>query len=89
MAGTAAGRGLSKEDALMMVTAAPARILGLDASAGTLEVNKDATLIMSSGDLLDMRSSVVEAAFIQGRTINLDDVQKQLYHKYMDKYGLK
>jgi hypothetical protein len=89
MAGTAAGHGLDKEEALKMITSVPAQLLGIDASAGTLEVEKDATLILTSGDILDMRSSVVEAAFIQGRTIDLDDVQKQMYRKYKTKYGLK
>lgn len=89
MAGTAAGYGLSKEDALAMITSVPATILGIDAHTGSLEEGKDATLILVSGDLLDMKSSVVESAFIQGRAISLDDVQKQLNRKYMDKYGLK
>ncbi len=35
-----------------------------------------------------MRSSTVEQAFINGRNISLDNVQKQLYQKYSDKYGL-
>jgi imidazolonepropionase-like amidohydrolase len=89
MAGTAAAYGLDKEEALKMITSVPAQLLGIYASAGTLEVEKDANLILTSGDILDMRSSVVEAAFIQGRTIDLDDVQKQMYRKYKTKYGLK
>ena len=89
MAGTAAGHGLTSEEALSMVTSVPAAILGLDTQTGTLEAGKDATLLLTKGDILDMKSSVVEAAFIKGKTINLDDVQKQLNRKYMDKYGLK
>jgi imidazolonepropionase-like amidohydrolase len=89
MAGTAAGHGLAQEDALAMITSVPAKLLGIDGQVGTLEVGKDATLILTQGDLLDMKSSVVESAFIQGRSIDLDDVQKQLNRKYMEKYGLK
>lgn len=89
MAGTAAAYGLDKEEALAMITSVPAEILGISAATGTLEVDKDATLILVKGDLLDMRTSVVEAAFIQGRTIDMDDVQKQLYRKYNEKYDLK
>lgn len=89
MAGTASTYGVAPERAVAMVTSIPAAILGIADRTGTLEVGKDATLIITSGDLLDMKTSVVEQAFIQGRTINLDDVQKQLYRKYMDKYGLK
>lgn len=88
MAGTAAGFGLTKEEALAAVTSTPAAILGIADRAGKLEVGKDATLIVTGGDLLDMRSSAVEQAYISGRSIDLDNVQKQLYHKYSEKYGL-
>ena len=89
MAGTSAGYGLTKEEALMSITEAPAKILGIDGTSGTLEKGKDATLFISNGDALDMRTNAVEAAFIGGREINLDNVQKQLYMKYKEKYGLK
>ncbi len=85
-AGTAAAYGLSKEEALMAVTLSPAKILGIENSAGSIEAGKDATLVISSGDLLDMRTSLVEAAFISGRQIDLDDLHKQLYRKYRAKY---
>ncbi len=88
-AGTSAGYGLTKEEALMSITSAPAKILGIDNTTGTLETGKDATLFISTGDALDMRTNNVEAAFINGREINLDNVQKQLYAKYKEKYGLK
>jgi imidazolonepropionase-like amidohydrolase len=87
-AGTAAGYGITKEEALQMVTANTARILGIDQLVGTLEKGKQATLVVSKGDLLDMRTNQVEHAFIQGRKITLDDRQKQLYRKYKEKYGL-
>ena len=89
MAGTAAAYGLTKEEALMSITSSPAKILGIDASTGTLETGKDATLFISSGDALDMCTNNVESAFINGREINLDNVQKQLYRKYKEKYGMK
>jgi imidazolonepropionase-like amidohydrolase len=66
-----------------------AKILGIDGTTGTLENGKDATLFISSGDALDMRTNKVENAFINGREINLDNVQKQLYRKYKEKYGMK
>jgi len=89
MAGTAAAYGLTKEEALQSITLAPAKILGIDQTAGTLENGKDATLFISSGDVLDMKTSNVESAFINGREIDLDNVQTQLYEKYKQKYGLK
>jgi imidazolonepropionase-like amidohydrolase len=87
-AGTAAGYGLSKEDALAAITSVPAKILGIDDRAGTLETGKDATLFISDGDALDMRTNKVTNAFIRGKQINLDNIQSQLYKKYMTKYNL-
>ncbi len=86
-AGTAAGYGLTKEEALATITSSPAKILGIDQTVGTLEKGKDATLIISKGDVLDMKSSHIEMAFIRGRQLDLDNKQKQLYRKFMDKYG--
>ncbi len=88
-AGTTAAYGISKEDALRSITLSAAEILGISSSAGSLEAGKDATFIITSGDLLDMKSSVVEDAYIQGRHSNLDDTRKESYVKYKNKYGLK
>src|SRR5205085_2173109 len=89
MAGTTAAYGVSREDALKSITSSAAKILGIDDRTGTLEAGKDANIIVSDGDLLDMRTSNVTYAFIQGRQINLDNSQKELYNTYMKKYGLK
>jgi len=88
-AGQAVGYGLTKEQALSMITLNNAKILGIDKTTGTLEVGKDANVFISTGDALDMISIHVEKAFIQGRDINLDNLHKQLYKKFSDKYGLK
>ncbi len=89
-AGTAAGFGVAnREDALKMITQNPAKIMGIDALVGTLETGKHATLFVSAGDALDMRTNVVEQAYIQGRKVNLDDRHKRLYNTYKDKYGQK
>lgn len=89
MAGTASTWGLSKEDALKTITLNPAKILGLDKVAGSIEVGKDATLFISTGDALDMISNNVEKAFIQGRDINLDNLHKQLDKRFSTKYGIE
>ena len=86
-AGQAVGYGLSHEDALSALTSNTAKILGIDGRTGTLEADKDANLVICKGDLLDVRSSKVEMALIQGREVSLDNVQKQLYQKYKAKYG--
>ncbi len=88
-AGTAATWGLTREEALQAITLTPARILEIDRTVGSLEEGKDATLIVSDGDLLDMMHSRVLMAWIRGRPINPDNIQEQLYRKYMIKYGLE
>jgi imidazolonepropionase-like amidohydrolase len=88
-AGEAVGYGLTKEQAVSMITINNAKILGIDKTTGTLEVGKDANLFVSKGDALDMITIDVDAAFIQGRNINLDNQHKQLYRKFSAKYGLK
>ncbi len=88
-AGEACGYGLTKEQAVSMITLNNAKILGIDKTTGTLEVGKDANLFISKGDALDMITIDVEKAFIQGRDINLDNLHKQLYRKFAAKYGIK
>lgn len=86
MAGTAVTYGLTKEEALQAITQSPASILGIEENVGTLVAGKDATIIVSTGDVLDMMSSNIELAFISGRQIDLDDKQKMLYRKFQEKY---
>jgi imidazolonepropionase-like amidohydrolase len=88
VAGTSAAFGMDKEDALKMITLNNAKILGIDKQVGTLEVGKLATIAVSEGDILDMRTNKVSYAFIRGKKIDLDDKQKRLYKKYVDKYGI-
>lgn len=85
-AGTAVAYGLDYEQAVALITLNTAKILGMDKSIGSLEVGKDATLFISTGDALDMRTNNAERAFIQGRDISLDSHQKVLYNRYMKKY---
>ncbi len=87
-AGTAAAYGLTKEQALAAITSSAAKIMGAD-KIGSIAVGKDANIIISSGDILDMRTNNVTDAFIQGRKINLDDKQKQLNERYEEKYNIK
>jgi imidazolonepropionase-like amidohydrolase len=87
-AGTAVAYGLTQEDALRAITLDAATILGIASRTGSLEAGKDANIVISEGDILDMRSSRITHAFIQGRTITLDDKQKQLNQRYRLKYGL-
>ncbi|CAN5723269.1 amidohydrolase [soil metagenome] len=88
-AGVAAGYGLTKEQALQAITLNAAKILGIDSRTGSIETGKDANIVVSNGDILDMKTNTIVYAFIQGRQLNLDDKQKQLYEKYKYKYSLK
>ncbi len=88
-AGQAVGHGLDKEAAISALTLNVAEILGIADRVGSLELGKDATFIVSKGDALDMRTSVITAAFMAGQAVDLGDKQKELYDKYMEKYDLK
>lgn len=88
-AGTAAAYGLGKEEALKAITSNAAKVLGIDDRTGTLEVGKDANIVISEGDILDMKSSIVTNAFIQGRSISLSSKHTQLFERYKHKYGIK
>ncbi|MFM2358812.1 MAG: hypothetical protein RLY16_805 [Bacteroidota bacterium] len=88
-AGTLAAYGLTKEEALATLTINAAKILGIDQQTGSIEVGKDANILICEGDLLDMKSSKVSQAFIQGRAIDLQNKQTQLFEKYKYKYNIK
>ncbi|MBI1766788.1 MAG: amidohydrolase family protein, partial [Bacteroidetes bacterium] len=75
--------------ALASVTLNTAKILGIDSKVGSLEEGKDATLFISTGDALDMKSNNVELAFIRGKKLNLSNEQNALYEKYKMKYVIK
>lgn len=85
-AGTVAGTGMDKEEALKLITSNTAKILGIDDIAGSLERGKDATLFISEGDALDMRGNILTKAWIQGREVSLDSHQTELYQRYSQKF---
>jgi len=87
IAGHTVGYGLTREQALQCITLNNAKILGIDDRTGSLEAGKDANIIVSEGDILDIMTSNVTHAFIQGRQINLDNKHKQLYKQYKEKYS--
>jgi hypothetical protein len=85
-AGETASYGLTKEEALQTVTLNSAKILGIDDRTGSIEVGKDANIVVSTGDILDISTNNIEYAFITGRNINLDNKHKQLYRRFESKY---
>ncbi len=84
-AATAAAHGLSYEDAMRSVTLFPAQILGIDDRVGSLEVGKDATLIVTDGDPLETPTQIIHA-YVQGRKVQLSSRHTRLYEKYTEKY---
>lgn len=85
-AGTTVAHGLEKEEALKLITLNTAKILGIDKDYGTLEEGKSATLFISEGDALDMRTNQLTHAFIDGRLISLETHQTKLWKRYDEKY---
>jgi imidazolonepropionase-like amidohydrolase len=89
LAGTAWAYGLTEEEAVASISLNVAKILGIDDRIGSIEAGKDATLFISDGNALDMKSNNVSFAMIKGNYIDLDNHQKQLNRKYEEKYGLE
>lgn len=76
--------GLPRDQAVQAMTLEPARILGVADRVGSLEAGKDATLFVSDGDILDLRTHVV-AAYLEGRPLDLSDRHKRLYERYRNR----
>ena len=88
-AGTAVAHGMDPNEALKALTIYPARMLGVDARVGSIELGKDATLFISEGDVMDFRTSKISDAFISGKRIVLNNKHEELYERYSRKYGHK
>ncbi|MDX1387788.1 MAG: amidohydrolase family protein [Acidobacteriota bacterium] len=81
-AAMAAAFGLDREEAVRSITRYPAEILGVGDDLGTIEVGKSASLVMTDGDLLEIRTNVLRV-FIDGRAVDVEDnKQYRLYDKY-------
>lgn len=81
LAGLATGYGLDPDAALEALTLAPARIWGVDHEMGSLEVGKQAHLVVATGSPLEPTSDV-RHVFIGGREVALDSYQSRLRDRY-------
>jgi len=81
-AGSSIAFGCSELDAEKGLTLWPAQILGIDANYGSLEVGKSATLFVSAGNALDARTNILNAAYIDGRAVDLSNRHTKLTTKY-------
>ncbi len=84
-AGTAVAFGLEPEAAVRAISLSAARIFGVDDRYGSIEQGKSATLFLSAGDALDVRSNIVERAWIDGREVDLSNRHKRLSTKYRER----
>ena len=76
--------GFSREKALASITIEPAKACGIDQRLGTLEKGKEATFIRTSGDLLDMRISVL-GMVMQGDEVSLESRHTRLNFRYLNR----
>lgn len=81
LAGKTVGNGMSRLEALRSITLNSAKILGVSDRLGSLEVGKEATLVLADGDLLETTTRVLRA-WGQGVELSLQDKQKELHEKY-------
>ena len=80
-AAAAVAFGLTPEEAYKAVSLNVAEIFGVSKRLGSIEEGKTADLIVTSGDPLDARTRVTQV-FINGKPVDLDTRQKELYEKY-------
>ena len=86
VAGTAVAHGLDYEQAVGAISLNLAKLLKVDDKIGSIEVGKNASFFISDGDALDPLTNNVIYAFIDGRSISLNNKQKELYQQYKKKY---
>jgi len=89
LAGTAAAYGLTKEQALQSITLNSAKIMGVDNLIGSIEAGKLASIVVSEGDILDIKTNKISLAYINGLPIQLSNFQNDLQKKYSAKLGIK
>ena len=83
-AGMAGSFGLSKTDALKAVTLNPAQIMNVADRLGSIEVGKMANLVVTDGDLLEIRSRI-RYLFIDGRPVVLSSRHTELNDAFKDR----
>jgi hypothetical protein len=85
-AGTAMAYGLTEEEALQAISLNACKILGIDKEFGSIETGKSATLFVSSGPALDMKTNQVSTLIFNGQLVSSENFQFKLYQKYKKKY---
>ncbi len=83
-AGMAAAFGLSKADAVKSVTLYPAQIMNVADRLGSIETGKMANLVVTDGDLLEIRSHI-KYLFIDGRPVVLTSRHTELNEAFKNR----
>ena len=83
-AGMAAAFGLSKADALKSVTLYPAQIMDVADRLGSIETGKMANLVVTDGDLLEIRSRI-KYLLIDGRMVVLTSRHTELNEAFKNR----
>ncbi len=81
LAGWASTYGVDREEAIRLITLRPAEIMGVADRLGSIQVGRDGTMILTDGDLTEMKTQVLKA-WIMGREVPLTSKQTELYDKY-------
>ena len=79
--GLAEAFGLDPEEALKSITINPAKMFGVDNEYGSIEVGKVANVIVTTGDPIDIRTSIKEI-FVKGVRQKFDDRHTKWYEMY-------
>ncbi|MEQ9563389.1 MAG: amidohydrolase family protein [Woeseiaceae bacterium] len=81
-AGIAVANGLDWDAALRAITAAPAEVLGIADSRGSLAPGAAADLVIWPGDPLEL-TNYPEAVYISGQAVNMQNRQTMLRDRYL------
>ena len=73
--------GLSSDEAIKALTLNAAEILGVGDRLGSIEVGKQANLVITKGDPLEIRTDVTHV-IIAGKDVDLENKQHALYARY-------
>jgi imidazolonepropionase-like amidohydrolase len=76
--------GLPAEAALRAITLSPAEILGVADRLGSLAAGKDADVIVTTGDIMDVRTQVTQV-FIDGVAQSLESRHTRLWNEFKDR----
>lgn len=89
LAGTAMAYGLTEEQAIRSISLSACEIMGIQKEYGSVEEGKKATLFVSKGSAIDMRSNQVNLILMDGEFMPIENSQTELFKRYSKKQGIK